>query len=599
MEQAQEKLNAEVISVYPNKVKISVERIEDFKIAEESLRVGSYVRISDNENAVLMAIIENFSIETIEAKEENGTAQRKYVLEANPLGIIKDGVFIRGGDSLAIPPKKVEPAREEDIKAIYENTVSSDKKFTFSSLSSNPKIKIPVDGNKFFNKHIAIVGSTGSGKSHTLATILQKAVSQKSGDFALNNSHIIVFDIHSEYKTAFPEANHIDVSNLVLPYWLLNGEELEEILLDTGERDNYNQASVFRALVTENKKLKDPDRPKVYYDAPLKFDIHEVLNAIDNFRTETINYKNPNRYMINDNSYKLVNDGGTSVDTGIELTEEERLKKYFNGFFNFFPPKNQNISKGNYADGTLDKFASRIRSKINQERLQFLFGKKSKDISFEETLQNILGYNSSKKSNVTVIDLSGVPFEVLSITVSFISRLVFEYGYYYKRYRGEANPSEKVNNDIPFLLVYEEAHKYVPNSDLSKYRSSRKSIERIAKEGRKYGVTLLLASQRPSEISETIFSQCNNFIAMRLTNPNDQAFVKKLLPDTLGNLIDTMPSLKQGEALLIGESIVIPSIVQIDVCETPPSSSDIPYWELWKEEWKNIDIEKLKGEWHK
>jgi hypothetical protein len=195
--------------------------------------------------------------------------------------------------------------------------------------------------------------------------------------------------------------------------------------------------------------------------------------------------------------------------------------------------------------------------------------------------------------------LSGVPFEVLSITVSLISRILFEYGYFYKRLRNSKNPTEKVNNDIPLLLVYEEAHKYVPNSDLAKYRSSKNSIERIAKEGRKYGVTLLLASQRPSEISETIFSQCNNFIAMRLTNPNDQGYVKKLLPDTLGSLIDKMPSLKAGEALLIGESIILPSIVQIDECKLPPSSNDIPYWELWKEKWKNLNINELKTEWYK
>ncbi|WP_256237105.1 ATP-binding protein [Bacillus sp. EB600] len=112
-------------------------------------------------------------------------------------------------------------------------------------------------------------------------------------------------------------------------------------------------------------------------------------------------------------------------------------------------------------------------------------------------------------------------------------------------------------------------------------------------------MTLLLASQRPSELSETIFSQCNNFIAMRLTNPNDQSYVKKLLPDTLGNLIEKMPSLKPGEALLIGESVVLPSIVQIDKCDLPPSSNDIPYWELWKEEWKDVDISKIKDEWYK
>ena len=212
-------------------------------------------------------------------------------------------------------------------------------------------------------------------------------------------------------------------------------------------------------------------------------------------------------------------------------------------------------------------------------------------------MNQLLGYHTNKNYNVTVIDLSGVPFEVLSITVSLISRMIFEYGYFYKRLRNAQNENEKINNDIPILLVYEEAHKYVPNSDLVKFRSSKKSIERIAKEGRKYGITLLLASQRPSEISETIFSQCNNFIAMRLTNPVDQGYVKKLLPDTLGSLIDLMPSLKQGEALLVGESITLPSIVQIDKCINEPSSNDIPYWELWKEEWKTMDIAKIKEQW--
>ena len=161
--------------------------------------------------------------------------------------------------------------------------------------------------------------------------------------------------------------------------------------------------------------------------------------------------------------------------------------------------------------------------------------------------------------------------------------------------------SEGEYTDFPVVLVYEEAHKYVPNSDLVKYRSSKKSIERIAKEGRKYGVTLLLASQRPSEISETIFSQCNNFIAMRLTNPIDQNYVKRLLPDTLGTIIDTLPSLKAGEALVIGESIVLPSIVSIDECprDRQPSSNDIKYWEVWKEQWHSVNFSDVKDHWLK
>lgn len=216
--------------------------------------------------------------------------------------------------------------------------------------------------------------------------------------------------------------------------------------------------------------------------------------------------------------------------------------------------------------------------------------------SHEVTLSQFLGYGENN-SNVTIIDLSGVPFEVLSITVSLISRLLFEFGYYYTRLRHSNTPTERINNDTPFLLVYEEAHKYVPNSDLAKYRASKESIERIAKEGRKYGITLLLASQRPSEISETIFSQCNNFITMRLTNPNDQNYVKRLLPDTMGQLIDKMPTLKSGECLLIGDAVVLPSIVKIDECNPKPSSNDIPYLELWKQKWCDLDIQSIVDNW--
>lgn len=592
--------NAQVIAVFPDKVKISVKDLEIFKNVDETLKVGSYLKIEDSENASLIAIIENFQISIRDVKDENGEIKhvREHLIEAFPLGVLRDGKFERGGDSLAIPPKNVTPATVDEIKKIYEESIEVKESFTFSTLASNPTVKVPVNGNKFFNKHIAIVGSTGSGKSHTLSSIIQKAVSTKDGDFSLNNSHVIIFDIHSEYKSAFPNANFIDISNLALPYWLLNSEELEEILLDTGERDNYNQSSVFRKLVTENKKKHNPSLTKVFYDTPLFFDITEVQNALYNLKNETKNSKASSRYMIVDDSYTCT-DSSTTVDSGILLSEEEKISKYFKNEFQFHPTKNQNVTKGDYAEGTLDKFFVRFQEKINQDRLSFLFGSEAKTISFEKTLENLLGYKTDNNSNITVIDLSGVPFEVLSITVSLISRLIFEHGYFYKRLRCTSNPSEKINNDIPILLVYEEAHKYVPNSELVKYRSSKKSIERIAKEGRKYGVTLLLASQRPSEISETIFSQCNNFIAMRLTNPVDQGYVKKLLPDSLGSLVDKMTSLKQGEAILVGESIILPSIVKIDRCDPQPSSNDIPYWELWKTEWKGLNFEELKEEWYK
>lgn len=554
-----EQINAQVIAVFPDKVRIVVDDLENFKIAEESLKVGSYVKIADNENAVLIAVIENFQI----AVSVDG--KRDHIIEAFPLGILRNDKFERGGDSLAIPPKEVQPATIADIKKIYEDSVPKEASFRFATLASNIGVPVPVNGNKFFNKHIAVVGSTGSGKSHTLASIIQKAVSEKGGDFSLNNSHVIIFDIHSEYKSAFPLANHIDISNLALPYWMLNSEELEEFFLDT-EANDHNQRNIFKEAIVKDRVAKfsgsDADKQNIHLDTPILFDIREVL-----------------AYTIAKNE--------EMIDTGEVYAASNKEKagqaKYTQGSLH----------------GKLTNFVNRLENKLNDSRLNFFLGEKSMKTTFEETLQKLLGYSSKSESNVTVIDLSGVPFEVLSITVSLISRLVFEYGYIYKRMRCTRNPNEKVNNDIPILLVYEEAHKYVPNSDLSKYRSSKVAIERIAKEGRKYGVTLLLASQRPSEISETIFSQCSNFIAMRLTNPADQGYVKKLLPDSLGSLIDKMTSFRQGEALLVGESIILPSIVQIEPCTHSPSSNDIPYWQLWKEEWKLMDFAAIKAEWYK
>lgn len=557
VETSADNLNAQVVAVFPDKVRIVVDKLEDFKLAEESLRVGSYVRIADNENAILIAIIENFQI----VARDDGA--RNHIIEAFPLGVLRDGKFERGGDSLAIPPKNVEPATIEDIRRIYSDSVTEAESFCFSSLESNPGVLVPVNGNKFFNKHIAIVGSTGSGKSHTLATIIQRAIAEKADDFTLNNSHVIVFDIHSEYRSAFPSANFIDVSNLTLPYWMLNSEELEEFFLDT-EANDHNQRNVFKEAIIQDRKSRfkglETNRQKIHLDSPLVFDIQAVLNTA----------KIRNEEMI---------DTGETYASGAKKGQ----------------PK---MTQGSLF-GKLTNFVNRLESKVNDRRLDFFLGERSKTITFEQTLETLLGYSAASKSNVTVIDLSGVPFEVLSITVSLISRLIFEYGYIYKRLRCAKDPNEKINNDVPILLVYEEAHKYVPNSELSKYRSSKTSIERIAKEGRKYGVTLLLASQRPSEISETIFSQCNNFIAMRLTNPVDQGYVKKLLPDSLGTLIDKMTSFRQGEALLVGESIVLPSIVQVDQCNPAPSSNDIPYWELWKEEWRDMDIAAIKAEWYR
>jgi len=587
-----ERITAEVISVKPDKVKISIDNIEDFKIAEQELKVGSYLQVSDNEDIILIAIIESFSIDLVDVKkiDENGileiVTERKYIIEASPLGTIKDGRFSRGGDTLSIPPKKVEPADLKYIKSIFEDSIEMEKRFCFSKLASNHEICVPVDGNTFFNKHLAIVGASGSGKSHTTAKIIQSVCNVKNdGVEGLNNSHIIIFDIHGEFSTAFPNANILNVDNLKLPYWLLNGEELEELLLDSGDNNNYNQASVLRKVITSNKQYnnKNISKEKIYFDSPLNFDITQVANCFNNLINETTNSENDLEVKVKTNKQ-------------IFSSDEEKLDYFFQEIYEYDKSQRASkdkdgISKGIYNDGKLDKFVFRFKEKINNNRLRFLFDKDLKDITFEEVIRQFISYRDDKKANVTLIDLSGIPFDVLSITVSLISRVLFEYGYYMKRRYGKVN--------TPLLLVYEEAHKYAPKSSLVKYRASTTSIERIAKEGRKYGVTLAIVSQRPSEVSETIFSQCNSFVAMRLTNPDDQNYVKKLLPDTLGNITEVLPSLQCGEGLLIGESVIIPCIVKIDECSNPPSSSNINYLEEWKKEWQKVNFGELIEEWIK
>lgn len=564
-------INAEVVSVSPNKLKISVDDLEEFKIAEEKLGVGSYLRVSDNQDVALLAIIDNFSIEVKESQKQ------KYMIEASPIGLVKNGKFYRGGDSLALPPKRVEPAKLDEIISIYSDSIDINDRFTFSSLSLNTKVSVPVNGNRFFNKHIAIVGSTGSGKSHTVAKILQKAVDEKQEGYkGLNNSHIIIFDIHSEYENAFPNSNVLNVDTLTLPYWLLNGDELEELFLDT-EANDHNQRNVFRQAITLNKKRHfqgdSATKEIISFHSPYYFDINEVINYINNRNNERKNKDNEHIWSDEEGDFKFDNKNA------------HRLFKE-----NLTPDG----SSAGALNGKLLNFVDRLQSKIFDKRLDFILGEGSKSVTFKETLETLISYGKDK-SNITILDVSGVPFEVLSICVSLISRLIFEFGYHSKKIKRKLNE----NQDIPILIVYEEAHKYAPKSDLSKYRTSKEAIERIAKEGRKYGVTLLLASQRPSEISETIFSQCNTFISMRLTNPDDQNYVKRLLPDTVGDITNLLPSLKEGEALIMGDSISIPSIVKIEKCTMPPSSIDIKYLDEWRKEWVDSEFDKIIEQWSK
>ncbi len=577
---------AEVIAVHPRKIRIAIYDIEKFRRSttsgtvrgdgeEVALRVGSYIRVFDHEDCGILAIIENFTIEPA----EDGT-QPRHIIEAMPVGFLdSEGRFQRGGNRIAIPPKGAAPARQAEVQAVFQ-VRDVKRRFRFARLAQAGDIHVPVDGDNFFNKHFAIVGSTGCGKSFTLARILQNAVEVREGSYhGLNNAHIVVFDLHGEYSSALPAANHVNVTNLALPYWLMNSEELGELFIETTDSQAYNQASLLRRLIVCNKRMHGAHE-KASIDTPARFDIEQVLTALMNLNTEKVRSNSPTKVAIKNGDDLVVE------------SDEQRFKAFFEECLDFdsaTSPADKKTKAGAFKE--LDRFISRIQAKVDDPRLRFLFDPSIRDRTLENVLEQLLGYSKDDHANITVLDLSGIPFEVLSITVSLITRLAFDFAYHLKR--------EQIGgaDRVPFLLIYEEAHRYVPRESATKYRACQTAIERIAKEGRKYAITLAISSQRPSEVSETIFAQCNNFVVMRLTNPADQNAVSRLLPDTLGPLVDALPTLPQGHALLIGDAVVIPAWVKIDLCDPVPDSNDVAYLQEWKKPWVDAEFAKVAARW--
>lgn len=564
-----------ILTVAPNLIQVEVLNAEQFKQDASDFTIGSYLKISDDSNTAIIALVQSFKIKDTNLGGETAVSTPTFILDAQPIGFLDDaGNFKRGGQQIAIPPSNVEIANDDLLRQIY-STVASEKQFCFSTLAQNSSIEIAVDGDKFFSKHIAVVGSTGSGKSGTVARILQEGIRANADQTSigiLNNTHILLFDLHGEYKTAFPKSKKLDVHNLVLPYWLMNSEELEEMFIESSESNSHNQVSQFKASVTLNKKRHNPGLSKVNYDTPVYFSIDEVFKYISNHNISTKDAKTGELKI------KLKVDG---IADEYQLFEDIEFEDKTTG----------KINSGPYA-GEFDRFVPRLETKINDDRLAFLLKPRKEDKSEYKTtdlaniLKQFIGYSDSAVENITIIDLSGIPFEVLSIVVSLISRLVFDFCFHYKSVK-------KGTEEVPFLLVLEEAHNYIPQSEGAKYNSVKKSIERIAKEGRKYGLSLMIVSQRPSEISETIFSQCNNFVAMRLTNPTDQQYVKRLMPDSVSSITDTLPVLERQEALIIGDSIPIPTIVRIKDLTDKPDSNDINFRTEWKKDWVKIVFDDL------
>lgn len=573
-----------VISISPNLIQLEVKDIDAFAADDENrFSIGSYLKITDCNGVSVITIVKSYRIKDPVPNSETQAAGdcRSFMVDTQPVGFIRDNKFKRGGQQIAIPPTDVEIAGGDVLEAIYSGE-EEQCNFEIGALAVNEEIRVPLDGDKFFGKHIAVLGSTGSGKSCTVAKILQEAIKQSEDqekESKLNNSHIIIFDIHGEYSSAFPNSQKLDVSSLALPYWLMNGEELEEMFIESNEQNSHNQISQFRHAVIENKKRHNPEVQGLTYDTPVYFSIAEVHNYIANMNKEMIG--------------KAEGDGGVPklIDgTPVQVREDH----YFDQVHDFVPQSSAKADKASAGpfSGDFDRFVRRLETKRNDERLAFILEPRKEDgneyitTDLELIIRKLVGYQNGSETNVTIIDLAGMPFEETSIVVSLISRLLFDFSFYFRAVK-------EADEEAPILVVYEEAHKYIPNTKLAKYTSARTAIERIAKEGRKYGISLMIVSQRPSEISDTIFSQCNNFVVMRLTNPSDQTYVTRLLPDTISNVTDNLPALESREAILIGEAVNVPAVIMVDKIEQKPSSEDVPVLLEWRKDWHDVAFPNL------
>ncbi|WP_340394802.1 ATP-binding protein [Paenibacillus sp. FSL E2-0177] len=578
-----------VIYSSPQSVWVEINEASVFEKNKKNLQVGKFLSIDDGNLNKVICSIQNIKAKEVNSAEGYTGDYGKFIVETQPIGTIQGDVFRRGSNSLPIPLEDVHVLDDDIISTIFSR--SDDFNFEFGTLLQNDSVPLFIDGDKFFGKHIAVVGSTGSGKSCTVARILQNAVgineNANKHKEVQKNSHIIIFDMHSEYKKAFSLAEHegftlnyLDVSTLKLPYWLMNSEELENLFIESNEGNSHNQISILRKAIILNKEKYNRDISKVDYDTPVYFSIKEVYNYIYNSNVAT----------------KDANTGELQFVNPVQGLDSEEYQLFEN--IQFRPKDRGKINDGPFAT-EFDRFVIRLNTTLNDKRIKFITeplkedGTEFKTEDFTEILKQFIGYIN--KSNVSIIDLSGVPFEVLSITVSLISRIIFDFSFHYSKIKNEANAL----NDNPILIVFEEAHNYIPRSTESSYKSVKRSVERIAKEGRKYGLGSMIVSQRPSEISETILAQCNNFVALRLTNPNDQNFVKRLLPDSIASISDVLPSLGKGQCLLVGDSVPIPALVQLNMPNPAPSSDDIPFVKEWDTSWKDITFEDVIRRWKK
>ncbi|WP_242086911.1 ATP-binding protein [Microbacterium lacticum] len=450
----------------------------------------------------------------------------------------RKNTFKRGADSYPLVESLcwvIDGPNLQRLMGLLARQLEPEKRLRLGTFVADRTAEAVADGDRLFQRHAALLGSTGSGKSWAVALILERAKS-------LSHPNLVVFDMHGEYTpltegdAPIARAFHIagpgqtpdDDHALYLPWWLLNQEEMQALLLDRSEENAPNQAARLTHHVRELKReqlLADGKTElagRFTVDSPVPYDLTGLV--------------------------------GRLAADDIEMVPGARAGTEKQGPFH----------------GRLTRLVGRMEARVSDRRYGFMFDPPTNHLAYDwlhDFARRLLG----TAPGIKVVDFSEVPSDVLPIVVGVMARVLYEIHFWTAE-----------DERTPVTLVCDEAHLYLPagNAGAADLRALD-SFERIAKEGRKYGISLLVVSQRPSDVSRTVLSQCNNFIALRLTNDQDQAVVKRLMPDSMEGLTAALPLLDVGEALILGDAIILPTRIRLDAPKVKPTSATRNFWTEW------------------
>lgn len=560
-------------------------------------QLGSYVTIPINDRTLVGFV-------TALGRQENtvGDVRPQLIMQIQLLGEVKAGRFVRGVNEYPIVGDDVWVAVRKDFEAIFgtfDQLLSGSKhpqSFTLGRFALNPEFEVKILGSELLAKHVAILGNSGSGKSCTTAKVLQEIMD-------LRQAQVVLFDMHGEYRAAFCDeerqlhanVTYLGADDLVLPYWLLKYEELEALFVDRSNPLHVStQISFLRSALLEFKQEAARElelTQSLTLDTPIYF-------SLDKFKTYAENL-NDARFVLNDDHLAF----SQLALRSLPIAEQQMLMRNQRCQFNRGNPEGETPHPLFF--GKLLGLIDQIDTKFNDRRYQFMLrpiehglrspyfrdhlnhaATEGQTSGLMNHLIRLLTGRVEPRSNLTIIDLSGIPFEIVDITVAVLTRLLFDLNFW--------TPADQRH---PMLLVFEEAHNYIPRVDRGGTRFAKAAVERVAREGRKYGVSAMIISQRPSELSETVLSQCNSFIAMRLSNPEDQAYVAKVVSDHFTGLIDMLPILRPGEAFVIGDSVIMPMRTLVDIARPRPESGDLDFFKLWSFSAADYNVDQIIDHW--